>query len=118
MKYVPQCKNTKQKGDSKKGRYVDPNSWITGPDPFVREKYYAFLKHRSQAQYRGEDYQLTWEDWQTIWTDERFNKRGRKIDDLVLCRDDWNGVWTLNNCVIITRAEHFKKRSEYQRGKK
>ena len=34
-----------------------------GDDVYQRERYYAFLKHRSQARYRGEDYTLTWEDW-------------------------------------------------------
>jgi hypothetical protein len=111
-KYTPKIKGTKIAGDGRYGRYVDPNSWIMGPDPLTREKYYAWLKHRSQAWHRNEDYELTWEDWQSLWTDELFHKRGRSSTDLCLNRVDLNSSWNLNNCVVFSRREHFEMKKQ------
>ena len=114
MSYIPKLKgNKKHKGDGMRGRYVDPNKWKTGPDLHTREKYYAFLKHKAQAEWRGEDYELTWKDWQVLWPDELYARRGRSIDSLVLARKDWNGVWSLDNCETCTRREHFKRKKEF-----
>lgn len=109
-KYAPTGK--KQPGEGGHGRYVDPNRWKTGPDPVTRDKYYAFLKHKSQAAYRGEDHSLTWEQWQDYWSDDHWLRRGKLIDDLVLGRVDWREGWHRDNCKIMTRGEHFKIRSQ------
>lgn len=119
MKYIPKPSGKKKhKGDGLRGRYVNPDKWITGPDINVRMKYYAFLKHRTQALWRGEEYELTWEDWQILWPDHKFEQRGRKITDLCLARKDYNGVWSLDNCETCTRRQHFKRRSEFERANK
>lgn len=110
-KYLPKIKRNKIKGDGKPGRYENPQSWKTGPDEHIREKYYAYLKHKAQCSFRGEQYELSWDDWQELWTDELFVRRGRKVDDLCLGRLDWNGVWSLENCFIQTRKEHFKQKT-------
>lgn len=113
MKYIPKPSgNKKHQGDGKRGRYVDPSKWITGPDINTRIKYYAYLKHKAQARYRSEPYALTWDDWQTLWTDELFEQRGRRVQDLVLVRRNRAESWNRNNCQICTRREHFKTRAE------
>ena len=94
-------------GTPGKGRKSDPNKWVTGPCLLTREKYYAFLKHRSQAKYRGEDHTLSWETWQTLWTDAAWEKRGRKGDSLILGRIDWDLGWQDDNVEIMTRRQHF-----------
>jgi len=87
-----------------------PEKWRSGPDPVQHEMYYAWAKHRSQANYRGEAYELTFEDWQTIWADpELFLRRGRKPDDVTLTRRDPEQAWSLDNCVVMTRLEHLRK---------
>lgn len=98
---------TKQQGDKGHGRYVDPSRWITGPDPVLRDKYYAFLKHRSQARYRNEEYSLTWAEWQNYWTDQNWNNRGKTSTNVVLGRVDWSKGWHMDNVRIMTRKEHF-----------
>ena len=90
-------------------RTWDPNKWVSGPDPFTREKYYAWHKHRAQARYRNEAYDLTFEDWQTLWSDEDFLKRGRGNHCLSLCRLHSKDSWNINNVEIITRMEHKKR---------
>lgn len=101
------------KGTPGRGRKTDPDSWKTGPDLLTREKYYAYLKHRSQAKFRGEDHSLTWESWQQYWTDDIWFKRGQKADDYILGRVDWDRGWHDDNVEIMTRTDHFKIRKKY-----
>lgn len=95
-------------GSKGNGRCSDPETWKTGPDPLRREIYYAWLKHKSQAQYRGETYNLTWKEWEHMWSNGVWEKRGRKINDLCLTRLDFDGAWCMSNVIICTRQEHFK----------
>jgi len=104
-KYVPKTVTTRRR---------DPNTWITGPCPLRREKRYAWLKHRSQCNYRKEPYALTWEDWESIWTDELFLQRGRQRDSLCLMLRDINGAWSKENTVIATRHTQLKRNKEYR----
>lgn len=99
-----------------KYKYLPPNKGIKrwnpkhvkfGDDTHTREKYYAFIKHRSQAVYRGESYELTWEDWQHLWPDELWAQRGRRITDLCLTRYDYEGEWAMHNVLVCTRQDHF-----------
>lgn len=100
-------------GSKGKGRKSNPSKWITGPCLLTREKYYAYLKHRAQARFRKEDYSLTWDTWQSLWTDAVWAKRGRKSDDLILGRVDWDLGWLDNNVEIMTRKRHFEIRKQY-----
>lgn len=96
--YVPPLRNRTQiKGQR-------PWSWCTGPDAIKHEKYYAWLKHRSQAQYRGEAHDLTFEEWESIWTDELFLQRGRHTDAKCLVMIDNTIGWCLSNVEIISRG--------------
>lgn len=95
-------------------RKMDPNKWIMGPDPLTREKYYAWLRHRCQARFRKEAYELSFDDWQKLWSDEDFVRRGRKADSLCLSRIDPKDSWSLDNCAIVTRNSHLKRNAEFR----
>ena len=97
------------------GRPIRPEEWCTGEDPVRHDKYYAWLKHRAQAKFRKEDYDLTWEDWESLWTDELWFQRGRAKTDLCLGRLDHLGPWSLDNCHVIPREEHLKRQGEFVR---
>lgn len=97
-------------GTPGRGRKVNPDTWCTGPDPVVRDKYYAWMRHKSQSRYRGESHSLTFEQWQSLWTNENWAKRGRKIEDLCIARLDWSDGWHDHNVAIMTRKQHFKMR--------
>ena len=99
-KYLPPSKSTKR--------------WSTAKfagDEDRRDKYYAFLKHRSQARYRGESYELTWEDWEHLWDDSSWQLRGQRIGDLCLTRIDFAGEWAIHNVIVCTRKDHFAIKS-------
>jgi hypothetical protein len=74
----------------------------------VREKYYAYLKHRVQARHRGEDYSLTWPQWEQLWDDPKWQQRGRRSLSLCLGRLEWDEGWHLHNVRVMTRKEHFE----------
>jgi len=114
LKYVTPGKTSKRQGDGRPGRYVDPQSWKTGPDIFVREKYYAYLRHKAQCNYRKEPYELTWEDWQQSWPDDQFLRRGKGLQDLIMQRLDLLDSWNPRNVAVTTRAEHVKRAKEYR----
>lgn len=107
MKRFKYAHNSKNKTQGQ-GRRVNPLTWKHGPDPFTHECYYAYLKHRSQALYRKEGYDLTFEQWQQLWPQELFEQRGRSNHSLVLTRLDWDNAWSEDNVRIVTRKEHLK----------
>jgi len=109
-RYATHTKYGRWKGQAKgSGRVVDPTAWCTGPDPVRHDKYYGWLKHRSQAQYRGEPHEITWEEWEHLWTDEAWFARGRSVDSLCLSQIDYTQGWCINNVELITRAQHLAK---------
>lgn len=120
MKYKYSINHEGQRlpGAKGSGRTKNPETWVTGTDPLRREKYYAFLKHRAQAKFRKENYTLTWEQWETLWTDQLFLKRGRKRDDYCLMMLNINNGWTQDNVQVVTRYTSLKRKGEYlHRGK-
>lgn len=99
-------RTNKSKG-RKRGPY--PHNWCTGPDPRRHAQYYAWLKHKSQARYRGEPHELTWAQWETIWnTDGQWEQRGRSRDDLCLTMLDPDSGWLIGNVAVVTRLEQLQ----------
>lgn len=89
------------------GRTINPSKWIKGPDPVTHDKYYAWLKHRSQATFRKETYTLTWDEWESLWPDELFLQRGKGSDCVCLIRIDRDIGWVIDNVEIIVRKTHY-----------
>lgn len=113
-KYVPP---TKRKPTETRGKQPSPNTWLSGPCPIQHDKYYAWLKHRSQAHFRNEAHELTWEDWQQLWPNDLFEQRGRKKTDLCLARIDQEGSWSIENCAVVERSTHLQRNSEFRKKK-
>jgi len=91
----------------KRGQY--PENWCTGPDPRRHDQYYAYLKHKSQARYRGELHELTWDEWETIWNkDSAWEQRGRHREDLCLTMLDPDCGWHISNVQVVTRLEQLQ----------
>lgn len=107
-KYAHTATNTQ--GGRGLGRVSDPNKWVSGPDPVRHDSYYAWLRHRCQARFRKEDYELTWEQWQELWFPDLWSKRGRAVDDLCLQRINTDLPWADYNVEIVTRREHLRRK--------
>lgn len=116
MQYKYVLKPKKTGPSNKQGRYSDPNCWKTGPDPLRREKYYAYLKHKAQCNFRKQEYELSWEQWESLWPDDLFLKRGRGCDNLCLTKIDYELPWALYNVQVVTKGEHLKRNGEFRNG--
>jgi hypothetical protein len=105
--YVPRAKRFPER----------PHQWISGPTEELHNKYYAWLKHKAQAQYRKEAYELTWEDWQMFWQDDLWYLRGRACDDLCITRKDILSAWSQANCEIVSRQVQLSRQAKGKRGR-
>lgn len=94
-----------------------PNNWRSGPDQVKHQQYIAWGRHRSQAAYRGESHELTFEEWCRLWdkNDHWFN-RGRLMTSSILTRRDSQGAWSYKNCEIIARAQLHQRVSQKRTG--
>lgn len=109
-KYIP--KSNRIKGSAQgKGNTI----CIKYTDPFERERYYAWQKHRAQARYRKEDYELTHEDWCKLWPYDKFVCRGRGVKDLSMMRLDPYQPWQLDNVEVVVRQKYLDRAGEYRR---
>lgn len=90
-----------RRGTGTRGPKIRPERWISGPDVVEHDKYYAWLKHQAQARYRGEQHDITWEQWQQLWTTDCWLNRGRSKHCNMLVRINNQGAWTLSNVKMI-----------------
>jgi hypothetical protein len=96
-----------------------PHTWITGPDEEKHDMYHPWQLVKAQAKFRGEDFNLTFEDFYELW-EGYWKFRGRDPEDLCMTRKDSSQAWSRANCSIITRREHlqnqgFSRKNEYRK---
>lgn len=77
--------------------------YLVSDDPYVRDRYYAYLKHRSQKVFRGETYNLSWKDWDRLWTPELWALRGRGVNSVQMYRISTDLPWCEPNVEICSR---------------
>lgn len=73
-----------------------------------------YARHKAQAKYRLESYELTPAQFYDIWQASGHNEEmGRKRGQYTMIRVDRTQPWREGNVSIISRAEHTK--SEFNR---
>lgn len=77
-------------------------------DPVLAKRHLYYIKSANQARFRKEEWQLTEEQWNKIWTLDRFHKLGRSSDDLCLTRITSEGPWSWDNVMVISRSLHLR----------
>jgi hypothetical protein len=90
-----------------------PHVWIIGADHYKHQMYHPWQAARAQANYRGEHWDLSFEEYYQAWNG-LWDQRGRDTDDLCMTRIDYEAPWTQTNITIITRREHCQKQKAYQ----
>ena len=70
------------------------NSWLRSPKG-------RFYQHRCNAQQRGVPFTLTFEEWINLWGD-KYEKRGCKEGEYVMCRQGDVGAYEVGNVFIDT----------------
>lgn len=84
-----------------------PNRWVSGPDPERHKRYLQWLQQRNQAQYRGEQWTLEFDDWLAIWG-TNIQYRGRQKGSMTMVRIDYTQPWSKTNARIVDRLEHAR----------
>jgi hypothetical protein len=79
-------------------------------------QYLAFLQMRAQANYRKEVFELTFEDFQTLWQ-ENWYRKGRASEDYCLTREDPDGPWNRENAICIQRIDHLRRQRQFKTGR-
>ena len=97
-----------------KGLGPRPHTWQSGPDPIRHRQFHQWGQMRNQAQYRGEAWSLTFEDFVRMWG-ELWHSRGRTRGSYCMTRDDYEKGWDTHNTVVITRQEHARKQANSRR---
>lgn len=85
-----------------------PQVWVSGPDPEEHIKYRAWIQQRNQAQWRGEIWRLTFDQWKQLWG-EQWPLRGRTQGTYCLTRRDYSLPWDTDNAQIVSRREHNQR---------
>ena len=71
-----------------------------------------FLRARAQANFRGEGWEITEQEYFTIWSRDRYLRKGRAALELCMTRQDPTLPWTIKNAMVVTRRLHFQIRSQ------
>lgn len=87
-------------------------------DPFDHARNLAYIRSCCQAKYRGEQWDLTFEEFCNFWHSwDLWEERGRAEQDLVLTRYDVELPWNTSNCCIITRGDQLRAKIERRHGR-
>lgn len=97
------------------GTKPDPKIWANEASIIEHDKYYAWMKHKAQAKFRGEDYKLTYDDWVDLWPNDKWLNRGRRSTDYSLARIDPTLPWDISNVAVEKRSEYLKRAKEYRK---
>jgi hypothetical protein len=109
----------KNKGVAKTGTMAKgklrPHLWISGTDEYRHQMYTPWMRQRAQANYRGEEYLLTFDEYFAIWNGY-WHDRGRGADDLCMTREDFTGPWSRDNCYLAVRKELLSELNKAKSG--
>ena len=93
-----------------------PQCWkVQGEIP--HQQYLAFLQMRAQANYRKEQFELTFQDFQDLW-EGKWHRKGRGTLDYCLTRDDFNLPWNFINTVCVPRVDQLSRQKQYKQDKR
>jgi hypothetical protein len=93
-----------------------PHLWkIQGKIP--REQYYAYMQMQAQARFRGEEFTLTFHEFQDLWQG-RWDCRGRASKDYCLTRRDSLQPWNSVNTICVERGLHLRTQRTLKTRKK
>ena len=79
------------------------------PEKFDRDRNMTWHRMRAQANYRGEPWDLSFEDYKLFWpTEDLWAQRGRQTESLCMTRIDPDGAWSRTNAVVLPRIDQAR----------
>ena len=85
------------------------DEYATPPRPLgmPQEAYAAYQKQRNRARARGVPFEFSPEDWWAWWqTDDRWSRRGRGLNDLVMARIGDTGPYRTDNVYCASNHQN------------
>jgi hypothetical protein len=83
-----------------------PHTWRY-QDPVVHVKHIAWMRMKAQADFRGEPWSLSFEEYQELWG-EHWHRKGRGSDEYCMTRQDPDAAWDKDNAVVLRRADSLR----------
>jgi hypothetical protein len=84
-----------------------PHTWKY-QDPLEHLQHVAWMRMKAQADFRGEPWDFSFEDFKTVWG-PHWPNRGRASEDYCLTRCDYEMPWSITNVECIRRIDHLKR---------
>jgi hypothetical protein len=94
-----------------------PHIWKCGPDADRHRMYQPWLCSKAQANFRQEEWTLTFEEYYELWRED-WDNRGRMPENMCMTRKDKEGAWEVDNVHIITRKEHLIEQGRARTGQR
>ena len=101
-------------GQKNRNRGPRPHTWCTGPDPVTHAQYRAWVQARAQAEYRGEGWELEFDQYQAAWG-PCWDQKGRTRDSMCLTRNDYLLPWSADNILLVSRQQHAQRQASARR---
>ena len=89
-----------------------PHVWKV-PGEIPHKQHIAWLRAKAQANYRGEIWLLSFDEFQRIWLGY-WDQRGRGATDYVMSREDADGAWAIGNVSCVQRIDYLRRQKEYK----
>jgi hypothetical protein len=103
--------STNPKGGGRTKGKVYPNAIIY--PGILGEIRFKYTQMKAQAKFRGEEFVLTWQEFQDKWQG-KWHLRGRESNSLCMTRLDWDGAWDNDNTIIVERIEHLRIQTQHR----
>ena len=104
-------------GRSGRGTGPRPHTWIAGTDPVRHDQYNAWLKARSQAWFRKEIWEITFEQWVKLWG-VLWPMRGRHRHCVMLMKQRWQEPWSMTNAHLVNRDQFHQAQARIKQQRK
>lgn len=92
-----------------------PHLWASGPDADAHARWCTWRQARNQAQWRGEEWSITFVQYCALWHSS-WHLRGRRKQDHCMTRLDPDGAWSVANVCIMARQLHMRRAGQRRQG--
>lgn len=86
----------------------DPDSWMTGPDPVVRDHRRRWSRAKAQARFWGQEWTIIWEDYLDLLKTAP-GEWSRDAEALNLARIDTSEGWHIWNVKLMRRIDAMRR---------
>ena len=94
-----------------------PHTWKTGTDVQRHIQFNAWAKSRAQAHFRGEIWNLSFEQYEAVWGDS-WPMRSRHADGIMLMKKNWRKPWTIKNVELVDRVTFHQRQAKIKQDRK